>query len=164
MSITSGSRRKVLFLIPLLTLGLSGCWYSALPSQQNIDVNGTYLGRLASIDGSSALLDITLVETNLALSATVKNRANTQTYALTGTRSVYTNSPVNLSLTGSFGAGSACPGGYTDTYGVNATLQYGYGAASGKVQGNGFVTHKTCVGGVLTQSTTDSGSLELSKQ
>ncbi|WP_293911064.1 hypothetical protein [Deinococcus sp.] len=166
MSITLRSRRGVLFLLPVLTLGLSGCWgsYSSLPSQKEIDVNGNYDGRILGNSNASALLDITLVEKNRDITAVVKSGGNGQTYTLTGTRSVYNTSPVSVNLNGSFGSGSACPGGFAESYSVSARIEYGYDKAANQVLGSGSVERKTCVGGTLTRDTDNSGQIELTKK
>jgi hypothetical protein len=157
-------RVRSLVFLALLALGLSGCYYSPLPSEQPINVNGVYIGRLVGNSNDSAALDITLVEQDLAVTAVVKSRANAQTYILSGTRSVYTSSPVTVNITGTAGSGGACANGITDRYSVSATIRNGSGSARGQIQGSGTVEHQTCVGGALVRSDIDSGQLELTKK
>ena len=156
-------------LLPsVLALGLSATLLSAcnafspIPNDADIDVNGKYTGRLVGLNNDSALLDVTIVEKDLSVTGTVRSRVTGDSYALTGTRSVYKASPVVVNATSNLGSGSACPGGFTDRYGVMVTF-YNVSRHSG-AGGSGFVNHDVCVAGQWERSDFNSGQLELTRQ
>lgn len=156
-------------LLPsVLALGLSASLLSAcnafspIPNDADIDVNGRYTGRLVGLDNDSALLDVTIVEKNLEVTGTVTSRVTGDSYTLTGTRSVYKASPVVVNATSTLGSGSACPGGFTERYGVQVTF-YNASRYSG-AGGSGFVNHDICVAGQWERSDVNSGQLELTRQ
>lgn len=155
-------------LLPVLTAGLSVCVlascnaFSPIPGDADIDVNGNYTGRLIGQDNDSAILDITIVERDLAVTGTVRSRATGDSYTLTGTRSVYRASPVDLNATANLGSGSACPGGFTDRYGVQVTF-YAASKYSG-AGGTGTVNHEVCASGQWQRTELNSGRLELTRK
>lgn len=155
-------------LLPVLTAGLSVCVlascnaFSPIPNEADINVNGSYTGRLVGQNNDSAVLDITIVEKDLAVTGTVKSRATGDSYTLTGTRSVYKASPVTLNATSNLGGGSACPGGFTERYGVQVTF-YNVSKYSG-AGGTGFVNHDICKSGQWERTELNSGQLELARK
>lgn len=152
----------------VLALGLSACLlascnaFSPIPNDADIDVNGDYVGRLVGANNDSAVLDIKIVEKDLAVTGTVKSRATGDSYTLTGSRSVYRASPVTLNATANLGSGSGCPGGFTEHYGVQVTF-YNSSRYSG-AGGTGSVTHTVCVAGQMQPSQINSGQLELTRK
>lgn len=152
-------------VLPLLALAalLPSCdWMVApVPTGPNIDINGNYTGRLVGSDNKTALLDVTIVEKEMRVTATVKSLDNGQTFTLTGTRSVYNSSPVSVNVTADLGSGSVCTGGFTEKYSVSATF-YTYK----KDTGSGYVNHLSCNASTrqYEQSSFNYGSLELARK
>ncbi|MFC6591467.1 hypothetical protein ACFP81_05195 [Deinococcus lacus] len=142
-----------------LSLVLASCSFSPVPTEPNIDINGAFLGRLVNQQNETALLDISLVEKDLRVTATVKSRENGRTYTLSGTRSVYNASPVTVNLTAEEGSGSVCPGGLTDKFSVSVVF---YASKRGD-SGNGYVNHLQCdtTSGSYLSVQEDAGNLEV---
>ncbi len=147
-------------MLPLLALSalLSACGGWPVPNEPNININGSYTGRLVGYDNTSALLDVTIVEKDLRVTATVKSRETGETFTLSGTRSVYNASPVTVNATANLGSGSPCAGGVTEQYGVSLSFY-----PTKQSSGTGYVTHQTCnkTNQQFERNNFNSGSLEL---
>lgn len=147
-------------LLPLFALVclLPACNLSPIPNERNIDVNGSYTGRIVGPDNTSALLDVTIQEKNLQVTSTVHSRTTGESFTLSGTRSVYNASPVTVNVTSNLGSGSACSGGFTEQYSVNVTFY-----ASKQDSASGYVTHNVCnaTSKQFERSNVNSGGLEL---
>lgn len=153
-------------LLPALTLTaalLASCG-SYLPDQPNIDIGGSYVGRIIGAEGRTALLDVTVQEKDLRVSAAVTSRDTGQTFTLVGTRSVYNASPVTVDTVAELGSGSVCPGGFTERYQVRATFERA--GRSGPVGARGSVTHQTCDAAtrLYQYDSVNSGTLELTRR
>lgn len=114
-----------------------------LPEEPDININGSYTGRIVSADQRSALLDVTLLERNLAVTANVTSRANGQTLVLTGTRSVYKASPVTANAVLEITApDSPCRENVRERYAVGMTF---YAKTQSRDEGaKGFASHEVC--------------------
>ncbi len=154
----------VKWALPLALLGLlasCGALRDGLPNGADIDVNGSYTGRIVGSDGRSILLDTTLVEQNERFTATVRSPDNGQVLTLQGTRSVHKASPVSVDVVQETGGGSACARGLTDRYQVDVTF---YARSEYSSEGaRGVAQHEVCdtASGTSVQITDGSGSLEL---
>lgn len=156
-------KRTCTLLIGMLVL--AGCTPTpSIPNGPDFNVNGSYTGRIVGLDGSSALLDVTITEQNLAVTATVKSRDTGQVVTLSGTRSVYKASPVEVNLTQELGTGSPCERGSTERYAVSATF-YAQGQNSGE-GARGSARHEVCdpASGLFRSVAAGTGSLELVRQ
>lgn len=156
-------KRTLTLLVGMLAV--VGCTPApAIPNAPDINVNGSYTARIVGLDSSSALLDVTIVEKNLAVTATVKSRDTGQVVTLTGTRSVYKASPVEMNLTQELGSGSPCERGSTERYAVNATF-YAQSQNSGE-GAKGSARHEVCdpASGLFRPIAAGTGSLELVRQ
>ncbi|GBF05335.1 hypothetical protein DAERI_040095 [Deinococcus aerius] len=157
-------RRPTLPALALaVSVALSACG-SLLPDEPNIDISGSYVGRIVGSDGRSALLDVTVQEKDLRVTASVTSRDTGQSFTLTGTRSVYDASPVTVDTVAELGTGSACAGGFTERYQVRAT--FSRAGRTGSVGAQGYVNHQTCnaATGRYEDVTLNSGSLELTRR
>lgn len=152
------SERPLGLLVLALIAGLPACAWDPIPRQQDINVNGIYLGRIIGSNNQSALLDVTIVEKDRNVSATVTSQTTRETFTLTGTRSIYDASPVRVNATANIGSGSTCPGGFKETYAVDVSFYI-----SRKDSGTGYVTHALCnaLSDNYERSEVNSGSLEL---
>lgn len=149
-----------LSLLALVAL-LPACAWDPIPRGPNINVNGTYLGRIVGSNNQSALLDVTVVEKNLNVTATVTSRTTQETFTMLGTRSVYDASPVRVNVMTSLGSGSRCAGGVQERYGVDVSFY-----KDKKDVGLGNVTHEVCNAstGQFEHSSVNSGALELTRK
>ncbi|EYB68183.1 hypothetical protein DEIPH_ctg025orf0013 [Deinococcus phoenicis] len=149
--------RPALFLIAPL---LAACG-SSLLEQPNIDLSGSYVGRIVGQDGRSALIDVAVQEKDLRVSAAMTSRETGQSFTLVGTRSVYKASPVTVNTLAELGSGSACPGGFTERYQVQAVFERA--GRNGAVGARGYVAYQTCdaTTGGYSPSALNSGTLEL---
>lgn len=135
---------RTLLPVSAFCLLLGACGYSPpLPEEPDIDINGTYLGRIVGPDQRSALLDVTLNEQNLTVTATVTSQATGQRVTLTGTRSVYRASPVTVNATSEVTApDSPCERRVTERYAVAVTF---YAANGSRDEGaRGSARHEVC--------------------
>ncbi|MFC6617485.1 hypothetical protein [Deinococcus radiophilus] len=124
---------------------------------KDINVNGQYVGRVIGPDRSTALLDVSVVGKDLAVTATVKSRANGGTYVVKGSRSVYRSTPVQLNLVSEFGEGSC--GGFAHKYTAQVTfVEYERGSAPGTVN------RSTCQSGEWQPDQQNRGQLELTRK
>lgn len=149
-----------------LCLVLGSCAFGPpLPEEPDIEIDGTYLGRIVGADQRSALLDVVLREEDLNVTATVTSRANGQTVTLTGTRSVYRASPVTVNVTQEITApDSPCVRRVTERYAVGVTF---YAANSSRDEGAlGYAHHEVCDRKTATLVVVNdgTGSLELIRQ
>ena len=150
--------KKTLLLAGASLTLLSGCnTYRPFGQGADIDINGEYVGRVIGNMQDSAVLDVTVLERDLAVTATIKSRANGQTYRLTGTRSVYRSTPVQVNLAGSFGVVQC--NGYAERYTAAVTfVEFERGSAEG------YMNHFTCVAGQWQGEYDNSGRLELTRK
>ncbi|GAA5514886.1 hypothetical protein Dcar01_03650 [Deinococcus carri] len=156
-------RRHLLPVLTLTTALLASCG-SYLPDQPDIDVGGSYVGRIIGSEGRTALLDVTVQEKDLRVSATVTSRETGQSFTLVGTRSVYKSSPVTVDTLAELGSGSVCPGGFTERYQVRATFERA--GRGGPVGARGAVLHQTCdaATSLYQYDSANSGMLELTRR
>lgn len=148
----------VLVALPLLT---SCNFFWPVPDDRNIDINGTYAGRLIGSDNRTALLDVTIQEKDQRVSVTVKSQETGATFTLSGTRSVYDASPVTVNVNADLGTGSVCAGGLTDRYKVNVIFY-----AAKRDSGTGYVTHEVCNATTRNFENTNfnAGTLEITRK
>lgn len=118
---------RLLPLAPALTAALVACTQPvATPptdAAADYDISGTYVGRIVGDSGRSMLLDAEVREQTLNVTVRAKLRDTGETYVLTGTRSVFASSPVQVDAVAELGSGSVCEGGFTDRLILRAQFQ-----------------------------------------
>lgn len=159
---------RFLLLAPALAAALVACTQSApAPSTDltaDFDISGTYVGRVVSDNGHSTLLDADVREQNLNVTVRVKLRDTGETYLLTGTRSVFAFSPVQVDTATELGSGSPCEGGFTERLILRASFQRI--APNNVSTARGYLTHLRCNAseGFYLPDSTRSGFIELSRR
>lgn len=153
--------RPYLLVSGLAAALLTSCGLWGIPTQRNIDLNGTYSGRLIGPDNRTALLDVSIEEKDLRTKVSVKSLETGETFVLNGTRSVYDASPVTVNVNAEVGSGSNCRGGYTDLYRAEVTFY-----ASKQDGGRGYVYHDVCdaATGQFVSSALNAGNLEITRK
>lgn len=118
---------RSLLLAPALAAALVACTQSApAPSTDptaDFNISGTYVGRIVGDNGRSVLLDAEVREQDLNVTVRAKRRDTGEAYLLTGTRSVFASSPVQVDAVAELGSGSPCEGGFTDRLILRALFQ-----------------------------------------
>ncbi|RJF71929.1 hypothetical protein D3875_10505 [Deinococcus cavernae] len=133
----------------------------AIPNGPDIDLGGSYVGRLVGYNNQSALLDIQLEVNGHEVTAALLNRTDRKIYRATGTRSVFPGSPVVVNLLGTSGQGSPCEGGAAEWYIVTATFVSA--SATTGAGGRGTVQRMICdpLARQFRPDNLNSGSLEI---